>query len=241
MKVIFRSNKKFAEGTLEYFHGALESLSKYLSEDAALSLSLIIDKKNIVNVSLDIQDKGKLHIYANESNENKDIAINSVIRNCASRLVKNSDKSMPGRDTLLNAGEGMDFETVDKKIVLESDLTQDLKVIEAERKISEKKATPLYGQMMNRYVNYLYLDEEINRIENQLCVLYSILETEQDTILHKDYLLLTQSIMQLEKERKALFDKKMNFENCGRVQNYVESAIDDELNLLNLKRETKIK
>ena len=238
MKVIFRSNNEFAKKTLGVLGGAeewLKSLSKYLSDEAILRLSLFIDKKEIGEASLDIQDKG-LHIHAVDTNQNVVSAIDSVIHKSAYQLVKAKEKS--SRNSL-NNGISSNIDSLN----LETSLDDEYNFIEAEQKLADKKQTSTYVNTMERYVDYLYgikaLENEIDRAETQLAVLDHILQSEQDTILYRDFVLLNESIKQLNDEINMLLNKKRTYKMNVRDENYVEEALADEFNLLNAKRKIK--
>lgn len=240
MNVIFRSNDQFSNKCLRTLGGAekwLESLSDYLSEDAILRLTVMIEKFNF-EASLNIEDRG-LHIYTKDSNANEAVAINSVINKATMQLVKKKEKSL-NREPLI-AKEITTFNKLDEKLEMDSETIHAFEIVEAENRLNEQKETPKYERVTSRYVDYLYelenLDVEIDRAEKQLNILFNILVTEKDDMLYREVCLLIDSIDVLQKQIMALTNCRNTYKLNNRDERYIDDVINQELQLLKLKRQ----
>ena len=204
MKVIFRSNDQFAKKTLGQLGGAeewLKPLERYLSDSAIGRLYLFVEENDISLETLDIVD-GKKQVHASFKDKNILTAVETVIKKCRNQLSKeNSNKSY---ETIrYNEEYNSTFESINENVVLESELTSQYDLLEAEQSLTNEKKTSRYNRIMNKYVNYLYRKKDIERAYEHLRVLYSIYDSiDREEISVADYDRLTQSIMQIEKEIK---------------------------------------
>ena len=241
MKIIFRSNNHFAKKTLVGLGGAeawLKSLSKYLSDDATICLSIFTDKKSFTEASLDIYDD-KLHVTSKTKNEDMVDAVNSAIAKSAAQLKKAKDKKT-NHSLTKNEKDILSFDDLEDEIDLNPNVLYGYELLDAEKALAERKTTSKYAQVTKSYVDYLYgvkdIENEIVRAEDHLAVLKHILATELDTMLYIDYVALQESIKQIETEIKALKNRKSSYKMNIRNEKYINECIDEELNVLRLKR-----
>lgn len=244
MKVTFRLNKRIPRNCFEKRGNAedwVKCLAKYLSDEATLDLAVVTNKLDN-DASLLIRDKG-MSWYASSNNENMADAIDTVVRDCAIQLVKSKGKKAFGRETLLSDESAISFDEIDDYVDLATSLNDGFELIEAEQALSIKKETPRYNRVINRYVDYLYglkdIENEIESAENHLSMLYAIKDTELDTILYRDYELLLKSIEEIQERINALIYKKSSYKMNIRDEAYINEIINDELNVLNLRRKVK--
>lgn len=226
MKVILNKSAKSCMETSNIVLEKLDSLSKYLSEDAVLSLSLKYKGKQD-EASLNIVDRG-MHVYAKDENILSEVAIYNAIKKCAIQIVKIKDKNLRDRGSFKYNEVDLDANVIDV-----------IDFCEAEEALKKKKKTSRYQRTIDKYVNSLNVSLEYEKNGNHLETLTSIEENQIDTMLHKDYLLLQESIQDLCHEYCDLVDEEAKFYQSQRDQKYVEEAIDDELNLLKKKRKIK--
>lgn len=227
MKVNFRSNDKTVKGNFELDGGIelyLQPLSKFLSEDALFNLSVLVESDKKTKANLDIMDGG-LKLHAVSEGVDAYSAVNAVVKKSNNQLLKNKSKSEPSREIL-----DYEEEFINENVINDVDITS------AERALRTKEKSARYKRTMDKYVDYLYLESEIERVENQLAQLYYVKDAEFNTLAHIDFLALEESIKQLKREINFLAQQRVKFENDVRVQNYVEQVIDDNLNVLSLKR-----
>lgn len=241
MKIIFRSNNHFAKKTLVGLGGAeawLKSLSKYLSDDATICLSIFTDKKSFTEASLYIYDD-KLHVTSKTKNEDMVDAVNSAIAKSAAQLKKAKDKKT-NHSLTKNEKDILSFDDLEDEIDLNTNVLSGYEILDAEKALAERKNTSKYAQVTKKYVDYLYgvkdIENEIVKAEEHLAVLKHILATELDTMLYIDYVALQESIKQIETEIKALKNRKSSYKMNIRNEKYINECIDEELNVLRLKR-----
>ena len=241
MKIIFRSNNHFAKKTLVGLGGAeawLKSLSKYLSDDATICLSIFTDKKSFTEASIDIYDD-KLHVTSKTKNEDMVDAVNSAIAKSAAQLKKVKDKKTNYSLTKTEK-DILSFNDLEDEIDLNPNILSGYELLDAEKALAERKNTSKYAQVTKSYVDYLYgvkdIENEIVRAEEHLSVLNHILATEIDTMLYIDYVALQESIKQIETEIKVLKNRKDSYKMNIRDERYIDEVIEEELNILSLKR-----
>lgn len=241
MKIIVKSNNHFVKKTLVGLGGAeawLKSLSKYLSDDAVVTLSLLTNKKDFAEVTLEIHD-GKLYINSKSNNEDIVNAVNSVISKSAVQLKKSRDKKT--NFSLINKKENiLTFDEMAEEFDLNPDVLSGYELLNAEKALAERKMTSEYIHTTEKYVDYLYgvkdIENEIVKAEEHLAVLNHILETEINTMLYIDYVALQESIKQIKTEIKVLKNRKVFYKMNVRDERYINQVIEEELNILNLKR-----
>lgn len=225
MKVIFRSNDSFARKTLGQLGGAQEwltSLEKYLSESAIARLSLFVEE-NTSLATLDIID-GKNHVYSSYKDSNVLTAVETVITKCANQLNKNQIDI--NRDSIK-------YETIDE---YNDCCIQQFELLEIEENLNAEKSTPKYIRIMNKYINYLYRESEIEHANDQLRILYSIYDNlDYEFVSVADYNRLLKSIVQIEKEINSMLQKQKHFETGTKDENYINYIIEEESKLAKLK------
>ena len=236
MKVIFRSNDLFANETLGQLGGAeewLASLGKFLSEEALLRLSLFIETNDVTLATLDIVD-GSLHVHSSVKDNNQLTAIESVINKCAVQLKKN--KRSYGNKTI-RYNDKMSFDSLQEAIELHPSINEQFKMLDVKHSLETEKKTPKYNRIMNKYVNFLYIDNDIEQAEEHLRVLYSILDNvDLEEISVAEYVRLTESIVQIEKERNSMIEKQTHFETDTKDKLYIDQVIEKEAKLAKLKK-----
>ena len=241
MRIIIRSNNHFANKTLRGLGGAevwLKNLSKYLSDNATIKLSLMEDKRNFAEASLDIYDNG-VHINSKAKNEDMVNAINSAIAKTAVQLKKKKNKEI-NHNTIIDKDSLLSFTDLDERINLEPNIMHNYEFLEAEKTLALKKNSPKYKRVTKRYIDYLYgikdIESAIVRAKEHLSILKHILDTEIDTMLYRDHEALIASIKQIENEIKDLNNRKKNYKMNIRDEEYINDRIEEELNVLRLKR-----
>lgn len=230
MKVIFRSNNHFAKKSLRNNAEVwVESLDKYLSDDAVLNLSLFVNQDNIATAKLNIVDKD-LHVHATHEDVSFSVALESVVEKCAKQIVKKLSNDKTYRETVRFNDEN------DTSYELDSSTQDAFLLIETERKLANMKKTSRYNRTMNRYVSYLYRNNKIEQTYEHLRVLYSILDSmDEEEMTVADHKRLLASIMQLEKEVTNLTRRQATFENSVRDQEYINDVYEKEATLAKLK------
>lgn len=230
MKVIFRSNNHFAKKSLRNNAEVwVESLDKYLSDDAVLNLSLFVNQDNIATAKLNIVDKD-LHVHATHEDVSFSVALESVVEKCAKQIVKKQSNDKTYRETVRFNDEN------DTSYELDSSTQDAFLLIETERKLANMKKTSRYNRTMNRYVSYLYRNNKIEQTYEHLRVLYSILDSmDEEEMTVADHKRLLASIMQLEKEVTNLTRRQATFENSVRDQEYINDVYEKEATLAKLK------
>lgn len=234
MKVIFRSNNHFAKKSLRNNANVwVESLDKYLSEDAVLRLSLFVNQDNVAKASLNIVDKD-LHIYATHEDVSFSVALESVVEKCAKQIVKKQSNDKTYKDTIRD--NGVSFESEMDTFELDSSTQDAFLLVETEKKLSNMKKTSRYNRTMNRYISYLYRNNKIEQTYDHLRVLYSILDSmDEEEMTVADHKRLLASIMELEKEVTNLTRRQATFENSVRDQEYINDVYEKEATLAKLK------
>lgn len=230
MKVIFRSNNHFAKKSLRNNAEVwVESLDKYLSDDAVLNLSLFVNQDNIATAKLNIVDKD-LHVHATHEDVSFSVALESVVEKCAKQIVKKQSSDKTYRETVRFNDEN------DSSYELDSSTQDAFLLVETERKLANMKKTSRYNRTMNRYVSYLYRNNKIEQTYEHLRVLYSILDSmDEEEMTVADHKRLLASIMQLEKEVTNLTRRQATFENSVRDQEYINDVYEKEATLAKLK------
>ena len=235
MEVIFRSNDSLSKYYLGAGNGAKrwldQSLGKYLSDSALIRLDMFTTGIDEATATLNIVD-GKLHVYAKSNVTSRLTSIEEVIKKATVQLLKHKEKN------------NLYFGIVDDECFYSDGILNDYKlqeeILSLEESLNDKKSSKYYKRITNKYVKHLYdikeIEDEIRRAEIQLNVLYNIMDNEFDTILHYDYILLTKSIEQIEKQINLLINKKNKYKMNNRDQEYINETIDEELKILNLKR-----
>ena len=232
MNVIFKSNDSLSQRFLGRENGAHEwiqkSLGNFLSEGAIVRLSLFTNGIDEAVSTLNIVD-GSTHVYAKSKVSSRLGAIEEVIKKAKVQFIrnKNNKKSF---DNILSYDE----EELYADYSLDGYRTTE-KVLALENALNKKKKSSQYQKTTDKFVNYLYLENEIERAENQLNVLYNIKENEKNSILHVDYVLLVQSIEQLKNEINSLIEQSRTMMSNSEKA-YIDKVVDDELNILSLKR-----
>lgn len=236
MKVIFRSNNHFAKKSLRNNAEVwVESLNKYLSDDAVLNLSLFVNEDNIATAKLNIVDKN-LHVHATHEDVSFSVALESVVEKCAKQIVKKQSNDKTFRDTVRFNNEFSTFEELDENIELDPSTKDAFLFVETERKLANMKKTSRYNRTINRYLSYLYRNNKIERTYEHLRVLYSILDSmDEEKMTVADHKRLLASIMQLEKEVTNLTRRQATFENSIRDQEYINDVYEKEATLAKLK------
>ena len=237
MKVIFRSNDKLAKKELGQLGGAEEwlgQLDRYVSDSAVAHLSLFIDNSNSL-ASLDIID-GKTHIHSSIKDENPLTAVQMVIKKCSIQLKKL--KYDFKNDTLrYNDESNATFDGIDENVILIPNTVEDFELIELQDKLSKEKETLKYKHTMNKYVDYLFRQNDIDRISEHLRILYSIYnEVDKEQISVADYERLIQSINELTDELYLMLEKQECFENSTKNNIYIDYIIEEEAKLAKLKK-----
>lgn len=233
MKVIFRSNDDLAKKELGLLGGAEEWLScleKYVSESAIARLSLFIDN-GVSFATLDIID-GMKHIHSSQKCKNSISAIQTAIKKCASQLKKSKFEFT--KDTLrYNDEYSFNLENSDVK----PKIFDDFEFVELEDKLSKEKDSSKYKKTINKYINYLYRNNDIERILEHLRILYSIYyELDKEKISVADYERLLESINELTNELEFMLEKQECFENNIKDNAYIDYIISEESKLAKLKK-----
>lgn len=237
MKVIFRSNNRFAKKSLRNNAEVwVESLDKYLSEDAVLRLSLFVNQDNIAKASLNVVDKD-LHVYASHEDVSFSVALDSVALKCAKQIVKKQLADKAYRETIrYNDEYNVSFERLNEDIELNPSTQDAFDLVETEANLENMKKTSRYNRTMNRYISYLYRNNKIDQTYDHLRILYSILDSmDEETMTVADYKRLCESIVELEKEVTNLTRRQTTFENSVRDQEYINNVIEQEAKLAKLK------
>ena len=237
MKVIFRSNDPLAKKELGQNGGSeewLSSLDKYVSEAATVRLSLFNDN-GISLATLDIID-GLKHVHSSSQNENPLSAVQTVIKKCSNQLKKS--KYDFNNDTIrYNEEINATYDNINEDYVIVSEIVDEFELVELEEKISKEKETAKYQKIMNKYINYLYRKNDIERINEHLKILYSIYsEVNKEEISVADYERLLDSINMLSDELYSMLEMQESFENNKKINNYLNNIIEQETKLAKLKR-----
>lgn len=230
MKVIFKSDNHFSEKRIKNNAEVwVESLDKYLSDDAVLNLSLFVNQDNIATAKLNIVDKD-LHVHATHEDVSFSVALESVVEKCAKQIIKKQSNDKTYRETVRFNDEN------DSSYELDSSTQDAFLLVETERKLANMKKTSRYNRTMNRYVSYLYRNNKIEQTYEHLRVLYSILDSmDEEEMTVADHKRLLASIMQLEKEVTNLTRRQATFENSVRDQEYINDIYEKEAALAKLK------
>ena len=238
MKVIFRSNDSFAKKTLGQLGGAeewLQSLNNYLSEAAVARLSLFVESNDVSLATLDIID-GDLHVHSSQKNKNILTAVESVINKCSVQLKKHK-VGFTNETIRYNDEYNVSFDGLGENIELNPSINSQFEMLDIEHNLTEEKKTPKYNRIMNKYINYLYRKNDIEQAEEHLRILYSILDNVNlEEISVAEYTRLTESIVQIEKERNAMITKQCHFETNTKDKLYVDHIIEEEASLAKLKK-----
>jgi len=238
MKVIFRSNDHFAKKSLRNNADVwVESLEKYLSEAAILRLDLFVNQNNVAKASLNIVDKD-LHVYASHEDVSFSVALDSVVQKCAKQIIKNQLADKSYKETIrYNDEYNVSFDGLGENIELNTSINSQFEMLDIEHNLTEEKKTPKYNRIMNKYINYLYRKNDIEQAEEHLRILYSILDNVNlEEISVAEYARLTESIVQVEKERNAMITKQCHFETNTKDKLYVDHIIEEEASLAKLKK-----
>lgn len=238
MKVIFRSNNQLAKKILGQLGGAeewLESLDRYVSDQAIGRLSLFIEENNLSLATLDIVD-GSKHVHSSFKDKNAVLAVETVIDKCKNQLSK--DKSKKSRETIrYNEEFNTSFDSVNEDVILKSSLTEQYDLLDAEKSLTNEKNTSRYNRIMNKYVNYLYRKNDIEQAYEHLRVLYSIYENaDLEEMSVADYERLKESIIQIECEITSMLNKQKHFESGTKDEMYINTIIEKEYELAKLKK-----
>lgn len=238
MKVIFRSNNRFAKKTLGQLGGAeewLQSLEKYLSEDAIARLSLFVESNDVSLATLDVVD-GDLHVHSSVKDKNKLTAIESVIGKCAIQLKKHK-VDYTNETIRYNNDYNVLFDTLQSDIEVDPVIMDCFELMDVEQRLEAEKQTEKYNRIMNKYISYLYRKNDIRRAEDHLRILYSIYDNvDLEEISVAEYERLAQSIVQIEKEINAMINKQYHFESNTKDKLYVDHIIEEEIELAKLKK-----
>lgn len=199
---------------------------------------IITDKKRFTEASLDIYD-GKLHVTSKVQNEDMVDAVNTAIAKSVTQIKKVKDKK--DNSSLINREDNiLSFDEMADEFDLNPNVLAGYELLDAENALAERKNTPEYIRTTKKYVDYLYgvkdIEAEIKRAEEHLAILKHVLATEINTMLYIDYVALQESIKQIETEIKTLNSQKKSYKMNIRDERYMNQVIDEELNILSLKR-----
>lgn len=233
MEVIFRSNDEFAKKTLGQLGGAeafLAPLERYLSDEALARLSLFVDDTSFSFATLDIVD-GSRHVHSTYKDKNVLTAMEKVLKKCSNQLKNGKNESYYENDSIR-------YSTFEDSVELEDlSVKEDFELIEIENDLEKEKKTAQYSRIMNKYVNFLYREKEIERVKEHLRILYAIYnDVDKENITVADYERLTESIKQLNDELNSLLSLQYYFNNCKKDNLYIDDIISKELVLAKLKR-----
>lgn len=201
----------------------LSKLNKYLDDNSIVDIFVNTDKLDNYYVSMGVKNSNN-SFYTHSNDIDLETAFNDALRKMVSKLYRSKDKKCSIDNTNMN-----DYLYEDN-----SNVANELDLLSATRKLNDKKSTARYNRTVQRFVDYLYLDQEIERIENQLQALYAIYDYGQYAVDEKD--LLLQSIEQLKSEIEYLYFEKYIFQEDKRSNDYIDETINEELNILALKR-----
>lgn len=238
MKITFRVNNRIAKYCVGKYGKPEEwlgSLKKYLSDDAILELAIFTHKLNF-DASLKIID-GKNRYLAKANDEEMANAIDSVVSKCTKQIVKASAKSNSYNDTIRYNDEfNVSFEGIDEEIELNPSTEDAFLLVETEENLAKMKKTSRYNRTMNRYISYLYRNNQITQAYDHLRILYSILDSiNEEEMTVADYRRLCASIVELEKEVTRLSKKQATFENSVKIQEYISDVYEKEAAYAKLK------
>ena len=201
----------------------LSKLNKYLDDNSIVDIFVNTDKLDNYYVSMGVKNSNN-SFYTHSNDIDLETAFNDALRKLVSKLHRSKDKKCSIDNTNMN-----DYLYEDN-----SNVANELDLLSATRKLNDKKSTARYNRTVQRFVDYLYLDQEIERIENQLQALYATYDYGQYAVDEKD--LLLQSIEQLKSEIEYLYFEKYIFQEDKRSNDYIDETINEELNILTLKR-----
>lgn len=238
MKITFRVNNRIAKycvGKCGQPEQWLESLKKHLSDDASLELSIFTHKLNF-DASLKIID-GKNRYLAKANDGDMANAVDSVVSKCTKQIIKAKTKNNLFNNTIRYNDEfNVSFEGIAEEIELNPSTEDAFLLVETEENLAKMKKTSRYNRTMNRYISYLYRNNQITQTYDHLRILYSILDSiNEEEMTVADYKRLCASIVELEKEVTNLTRKQTTFENSVRDQNYINDVYEKEATLAKLK------
>ena len=234
MKVTFKINHQQIDGC----YGKkgtpntwVKSLEKYFGEDAIVDLS-VLSNSNTKVASLFIQDEG-LEVYASAKEKSMANAIDVVIKKAVHQLEKNKEmETNYSTDTIRYSDKYSSFEMLN----VNEELDKDLELLEIEKKLTNMRKTPKYKNTMDKYVSYLYRENEIDRAIQQFNILFNIYyNVDPEIMTVADYNRLVESLIQIGEEIAALQRQQCQFENNTKDQKYINNVIDDEYKLVKLK------
>jgi len=234
MKVTFKVNH---QNTNECFgkkgtpNNWLKSIEKYLGDEAVVELA-VLATKNINLATLSIKDDG-VEVYASAENKVMANAIDEVIQKSSSQLEKNKERENNfSTDTIRYSDKYSAFEMLN----INEDLNNDLELVETEKKLATIRKTQQYNTTMNKYISYLFRENEIDRAIQQFNILFNIYyNVDPEIMTVADYNRLVESLIQIGEEIAALQRQQCQFENNTKDQKYINNVIDDEYKLVKLK------